>query len=71
MFEDVGDYLSKLCFWRLPSAEGKITGIEIDKVTGRVLVYYQFSLGNDDLTREWTLPTGYHLRLIPLMSARL
>ena len=47
MFEDLRDYFSKLCFWRLPTAEATVTRIEVDRVTGRVLIYYQFSLGDD------------------------
>ena len=47
MFEDLRDYFSKLFFWRLPTSEGKITAIQIDQVTGRVAIYYQFWLGND------------------------
>ncbi len=47
MFEDLHDYLSKLCFWQLATTEGTITGIEIDQVSGRVLIYYRFSVGDD------------------------
>ncbi len=47
MFEDLRDYVSRLCFWRLVTTEGTITGVEIDRVSGRVLIYYRFSVGDD------------------------
>jgi hypothetical protein len=47
MFEDLRDYLSTLCFWRLPTTEATITGIETDQVRGNVLIYYRFSVGDD------------------------
>lgn len=47
MFEDLRDYLSKLCFWRLPTTEGTITGIERDPGGGRILIHYRFFVGDD------------------------
>ena len=47
MFEDLRDYFAKLFIWRLPTTEVTITDIRIDQVTGRIAIYYQFSLGQD------------------------
>lgn len=47
MFEDLRDAFSKLFFWRLPATEAKVTAVRIDPATGRVVIHYQFWLGDD------------------------
>src|SRR5579871_2111985 len=47
MFQDLRDSLSKLCFWRLPTAEATVTRMEVDQASGQILIHYRFFVGDD------------------------